>query len=476
MPTATIAYATTPLLQGMHASPARWRVLDCGRRFGKSFWGLVEGLLMSIDLAKTRPTPLPRGVVVAPTVPMLREDWTMAKTLFHDLLRQAHEADYWLDLGALGVIDFKSSESQHGVGRGAGYDWAFVDEAARVPELTWTEELRPALADRRGKALFASTPFGRNWFHRLFRQGQSGDPETQSWRYTTIEGWRARYATDPARLADAEAEWGRILATTSERTLQQEYLADFLGDEGQLWSLAKCARGTLRGPLPGRHYVGGLDIARVNDWMACAVLEAESKQLVALTRFRQRAWDRQKREALWLFQSYPKCHVLVDSTGVGDPIAFDLRQAGLDLEDMVFTSRNKGEMVENLSVALDHGYLGLPKTDETEWLWDELLAYRETKLASGHVRYSAPEGQHDDGVTALMLAAWGLRFELSLPALDEAPPTEERSLRDWMAYQRKVDEWKRLCPDLSVPAHPGDLRWRFTGRWLRRRPLQPIGG
>ena len=38
----------------------------------------------------------------------------------------------------------------------------------------WTEVLRPALADRNGKALFISTPKGFNHLHELVESAETG--------------------------------------------------------------------------------------------------------------------------------------------------------------------------------------------------------------------------------------------------------------------------------------------------------------
>ena len=57
-----------------------------------------------------------------------------------------------------------------------------VDEAARMRENIWTEHLSQRLIDRRGWALFLSTPRGRDFFWKLYRRGQKGrDKDFESW-------------------------------------------------------------------------------------------------------------------------------------------------------------------------------------------------------------------------------------------------------------------------------------------------------
>jgi hypothetical protein len=42
-------------------------------------------------------------------------------------------------------------------------------------------------------------------------------------------------------------------------------------------------------------------------------------------------------------------------------------------------------------------------------LIDELKEFEKTETAAGNIRYSAPEGKHDDCVIALALCVWGIK-------------------------------------------------------------------
>jgi len=61
-------------------------------------------------------------------------------------------------------------------------------------------------------------------------------------------------------------------------------------------------------------------------------------------------------------------------------------------------------LVDTLALALEQRTIVLPELD---WLLNELEMYSVEIGASGRMRYSAPEGCHDDGVIALALAVWG---------------------------------------------------------------------
>ena len=65
---------------------------------------------------------------------------------------------------------------------GAGLDWLIVDESARLRDDVWQNYLSQRLVDKKGWALFVSTPRGAGWFYQLYRRGLRGDPTYACWR------------------------------------------------------------------------------------------------------------------------------------------------------------------------------------------------------------------------------------------------------------------------------------------------------
>jgi hypothetical protein len=92
-----------------------------------------------------------------------------------------------------------------------------------------------------------------------------------------------------------------------------------------------------------------------------------------------------------------KC--LVDSTGVGDPVLEELQFEHGNFMGYHFSLVSKQKLMEGLSVSIQSHEIGFPKGLITQEL--ESFEYEYTKTG---VRYSAPEGQHDDCVAALALA------------------------------------------------------------------------
>ncbi len=111
---------------------------------------------------------------------------------------------------------------------GRSYDLIIFDEAALVNgKDAFNVALRPTLDKENSKAIFISTPRGRNnWFADFYYRGFSDEfPEWAS--------LRATYHENP-RLSEQDIKEARI--SMSEAEFSQEYEADFNIYEGQVWA------------------------------------------------------------------------------------------------------------------------------------------------------------------------------------------------------------------------------------------------
>lgn len=110
---------------------------------------------------------------------------------------------------------------------GRSYDLIIFDEAALADGRdAFNVALRPTLDKEGSKAIFISTPRGRNnWFSEFFYRGFSDEfPE-----WCSI---RATYKDNP-RMAQSDIDEAR--KSMSEAEFRQEYEADFNTYEGQIW-------------------------------------------------------------------------------------------------------------------------------------------------------------------------------------------------------------------------------------------------
>ena len=177
-------------------SPARFKVVVCGRRTGKSNLAIKKTIAEALQA--------PKGSAVLYLAPTLAQ----ARQIAYDaILDQARDFIKGSNINQLDItltngikIHIRSGENPDSL-RGLKLAYATIDEAAFVKEEVWTKIIRPALADLKGEAMFISTPDGRNWLYDLFKLGQSGeDPEWAGFHYTTLDN----PTIDPAEIAAAK--------------------------------------------------------------------------------------------------------------------------------------------------------------------------------------------------------------------------------------------------------------------------------
>jgi hypothetical protein len=105
-----------------------------------------------------------------------------------------------------------------------------------------------------------------------------------------------------------------------------------------------------------------------------------------------------------IMNSTEQTTALVDSTGVGDAILGQLqRDGGLNYEGFIFSEKSKQQLMEGLAVGIQNVEVTFPNGV----LVDELETFEYLHSRTG-VKYSAPEGMHDDCVCALALARQAL--------------------------------------------------------------------
>ena len=167
------------------ASPARFRVVIAGRRWGKTFLSIRE-------LARAAREPNKRCFYVAPTYRQAKQIvWDQLKYRLMDLnwCARVNESDLTITLKNNSKISLRGADNPDSL-RGVGLDFIVMDEFAMIDSKAWHEVLRPTLSDRQGRAMFISTPMGQgNWAYDLYQKGiDSTEHQWESFHYTTLQG------------------------------------------------------------------------------------------------------------------------------------------------------------------------------------------------------------------------------------------------------------------------------------------------
>jgi phage FluMu gp28-like protein len=153
-------------------------------------------------------------------------------------------------------------------------------------------------------------------------------------------------------------------------------------------------------PKKGKRYYMGVDLAKSHDYTVIVIID-EGGHVVYFDRFNDISWTIQKKRVVDIAQYY-NAAVLVDSTGVGDPVLDDLLYH-ISVDGFKFSNTSKRQLVENLSIGIERGSISFFEIPE---LIEELSTFAYDQSETGLIRYNAPDGLHDDCVIALALAYW----------------------------------------------------------------------
>lgn len=295
-------------------------------------------------------------------------------------------------------IDFRSADQPERI-EGFGYDLIMLNEAGIIlnDRYLWENAIRPMALDFNPDILIGGTPKGQNLFFELDVKAQDTlDPKYKNWKHFHFTTYENPFLPKE-KIEEMEADLPDLVR-------RQELQAEFLEDSSLVFRKLPQAIGKSKTAprLPDVRYFEGVDIAMHVDFTVITVLDEHGNQ-VYFNRFNKLDFPYQKQLITEVAKTYG-ARICIDAThgSEGDPVFSDLRAAGLDIIGFNFTARSKQNLVESLMLSFDQEQLKILNEPVQT---NELKMFGYDITASG-VKYSAPEGKHDDCVMALALANW----------------------------------------------------------------------
>jgi len=203
------------------ADTHRFRVLCCGRRWGKTTLAVEE--IKGLALSKNA-----RICYIAPTIQQARDiAWSMMLEEFKPIIVKAVESPSREIIvrnlkGGTSLIQLRGWEAIETL-RGQFFDFIVIDEVASMRgfNVLFQEIIRPTLTDTKGQVMFISTPKGFNHFYDLFN---TKDEDYKSFHFTSYD--------NPFIPKEEIDKAGKEIP---EDRFAQEYLADFRKTEGLVY-------------------------------------------------------------------------------------------------------------------------------------------------------------------------------------------------------------------------------------------------
>jgi phage terminase large subunit-like protein len=380
-------------IEGLHpgqeeiaASVARYKVLACGRRWGKT------RLAVALCIAKAW-----EGKAVwwiAPTYPLSQVAERSIRAYCADIGRSCKMSIQELKSARMfsfpsgGHIQIRSADNPDSL-RSEGIDYAVFDEAAFAPEDAWTHAVRPALVDREGEAIFISTPRGMNWFFQHYQRGQEGIGGWASWSFSSY--------TNPFIKAD---ELDKLRDDMPERIFRQEVLGEFVNLEGTVFrNIRACVYDELPN-IGDPEYIIAADWGKIDDYNVFTVFDTKSRTVVEVDRSNKIDYMFQVKRLKALAEKYRAERIIAETNSMGEPLIENLRALDLSVDGITTTAITKKNMIEQLALAFERGEIAIP---DYAPLVNELMAFEAKRTPSGNLQYGVQAG-HDDCVMSLALA------------------------------------------------------------------------
>lgn len=383
------------------------RIVACmGRQSGKT----TTIAMKAIYFADTNP-----NVTVLITAPSLRQSMIMfdriaafiySSAYLRNKVVRATRTLIYFENGSR-IIALPCSEN---LLRGYMANMIILDEASWIPEEVITQILFPMLTTTQGYAVFLSTPWDKNhFFYRAFVNPKYSVHKVKSEECPLVtdeflEEMRQNM-TREAYLMEYEAEFVEALNCYFPQALIRKCveLAQKLGVE--LYT-------SLEVDFPKGEYYAGVDFGKLQDYSVLAVVKVEDNTMKLFYLHEFPLETSYSQVIGHLVRAHEKFHfnkVLVDQTGVGEPILEEIRSQGVDcVEGIKFTVQTKEDLLSGLKIAMEQGRLAIPIDRR---LCTQINEQQYAYSKSGHLQFSHPDRSHDDMLWALALAVAATRTE-----------------------------------------------------------------
>lgn len=365
---------------------AKYYVCNIGRQWGKTMFATNQLLDWAIN------TPGSQIAWVSPV-------YSQSKKVLDELERATSKSGVFefnrseLTVKGCGsTIRFFSGERPDNI-RGNTFDFLVIDEMAFTRPELWTQVLQATVLVKGKKVVFISTPKGKNHFYQLSLQ-HNYDSRYKYFHFGSYDN----PMIDPNEI-DA------IKRSLPEHVFRQEYLAEFLDNSSGLFKNVRSNVISKPANTDGRLF-GGLDIGRADDYTVLTILNSKL-EMVHVERWRHDEWSSIIQKVAKLINQY-KAVTYVEVNNQGD-VFFEMLQKKCRnlINPFVTTTKTKPIMIEDLAVQFEQGTIQILDRD---WLVDELEAFTYIyDSKTRRVKYSAPNGIHDDGVISLSLSVQAIK-------------------------------------------------------------------
>lgn len=267
-------------------------------------------------------------------------------------------------------------------------------EYSLTDEKAWIY-LRPIVLANGGWVIFNFTPRGMNHAHLVLQIAKNNPNE---WFNEILTVNETKVVTMDQ--IDRERREGM-----PEDLIQQEYFCKFTESGASFFKRVDENVWHEPGWKPKElaQFQIGVDLAKFHDYTVITRFDLNSFRVLPQDRFNQMDYNLQKARIENAYLKSNNGRVIIDSTGVGEPVYDDLYARNIRVEPFRFNQKSRMDLLRNLQILLEQDRIKIPNDPI---LIAELKSMQYALSPAGNLTVQVPDGLHDDCIMSLALAVW----------------------------------------------------------------------
>ena len=306
-----------------------------------------------------------------------------------EIVKRRNEAEMIIELTNGSILQLVGADNIDRIVGTNPVGVVFSEYSLMKPEV-WNL-ISPILAENGGFAVFIFTPRGQNHAYELLKAAER-NPK-----------WHVEVLPVSKTLAVREEDLLEQQMTMTKALYNQEYECDFTENASAVFKDVR------KHTYPMQDYVFndagmyqiGVDLAKANDFTVITPFDLTKFIVAPQDSFNQIDYTLQKAKIQAAFYRHNKARIVMDATGVGQPIVDDLINSGLSIEPFIFTFNSRNEILVNLQILLEQDRIKIPDDPE---LIAQLEAAVWDLTPQGRSRVTVPDDRNDDRMMSLALA------------------------------------------------------------------------
>jgi len=301
------------------------------------------------------------------------------------LLKTAQEPDYLRGAGVLGMV---------------------LDEAGTPAfDPAWAE-ISTTIAATRGRLKIIGNPGDAGSFmDNAERWGM--DPDMPDWDFR-----RWKFLDRPTATLQDFNEAKIMLGGDDSPEFRRYYLGETIHGAGSFfYNLDAVSTAAVEAPIPGRHYLIGVDPCISSDYFVASVWDVVARRQVYYSRYKGTPSEQQEEEIDRIARLYNDAGIVIEENGPGGPMCRNLMIRGRTVYPFSTNMSSKPKILMDYRSDIAHGTVTLLSD---QYQKHEHVAYQMRTTKIGTTKFGNPHGGHDDMVMANAIANNGLKRAVNL--------------------------------------------------------------